>query len=382
MRTVVFYPFPVNGIHGGTLRLRTVWTGAALLGPVVVLWWDGVDGQWRLLDGDIFAEGKPRVHSAAGVSALGQIKRRVFPSTLFESGRAAAASIPAKADELEIDSSDSVVLATSYLGPAVSALRARGASVIMDVHDLVWRAHRMDAIGAAPMVWGARAGYAATVRVREQRHFSHATALMACGWHEAEMLGRRYSVNWSPVGLDVPEVVAPRPGGDEVRVGLIGNFFHSATVDSARRLVQGGLGRDPGVRLVFGGIGSHQQGFDSERVDVLGPLESVDEFYSTVDCVVVPVANGTGMKCKLAEAVLAGRAVITTPAGACGYPPRLSKLFTVAPDPAAIPASDLKDAIRGGEATAGEARVRFADEIGLAAAGRRVAQSLEILNPS
>jgi hypothetical protein len=42
-----------------------------------------------------------------------------------------------------------------------------------------------------------------------------------------------------------------------------------------------------------------------------------------------PVTNGTGMKCKLGEAALAGKAVITTRLGAIGYPPELRKGFVV-----------------------------------------------------
>jgi hypothetical protein len=51
------------------------------------------------------------------------------------------------------------------------------------------------------------------------------------------------------------------------------------------------------------------------------------------------------MKCKLAEGALAGKAVITTPQGAAGYPPSLSKYFTVV-QPSELTPEIARSAIR------------------------------------
>jgi hypothetical protein len=44
---------------------------------------------------------------------------------------------------------------------------------------------------------------------------------------------------------------------------------------------------------------------------------------------VAPVAGGSGVKCKLGEAILAGRPVITTELGAAGFPPELRERFDI-----------------------------------------------------
>ena len=74
------------------------------------------------------------------------------------------------------------------------------------------------------------------------------------------------------------------------------------------------------------------------------------------------------MKCKLAEGVLAGKAVITTPDGASGYPPRLRREFCVYRDSAG-PTGSAIAAIAAGH-TPGRAAKLFEGEVGLRAAAR------------
>ena len=126
------------------------------------------------------------------------------------------------------------------------------------------------------------------------------------------------------------DAVDPRPVGDgPLRVGLLGNFAHQSTRASAGLLLGSGLAADPGATIVLAGLGS-----DAVRwppgVEVLGSIDRAERFYAEVDCVVAPIVGGSGMKVKLAEAVLAGRPVVTTSLGADGYPASVSRRFTLA----------------------------------------------------
>lgn len=160
-----------------------------------------------------------------------------------------------------------------------------------------------------------------------------------------------------------------------MRLGLIGNFAHSPTSDAARRLLDSGFAQaGNGVKLVFGGLGSEAWRARA-AVDVLGPVRSVDEFYQRINVVLVPVVNGSGMKCKLAEGVLAGKAVITTPAGASGYPPHLRRAFHVFADPLALSPSVIA-AIAASHDPARD-RALFAAEVGLEAAVANYREALE-----
>jgi hypothetical protein len=97
------------------------------------------------------------------------------------------------------------------------------------------------------------------------------------------------------------------------------------------------------------------------RVDAIGPVGRVEDFYADVDCVVAPVDGGSGMKCKLAEAALSGRPVITTELGARGYPPPIRRHFTLR-EPAGIDAAAIDRAISSFDA--GAARTEIEREMG------------------
>jgi hypothetical protein len=52
------------------------------------------------------------------------------------------------------------------------------------------------------------------------------------------------------------------------------------------------------------------------------------------------------MKTKIAEAILAGKAVVTTPAGAAGYPPALRAAFSLITEPGGLTVSLVETAVR------------------------------------
>ncbi|MGD0191527.1 MAG: glycosyltransferase [Rhizomicrobium sp.] len=58
----------------------------------------------------------------------------------------------------------------------------------------------------------------------------------------------------------------------------------------------------------------------SDNVKLLGHVFSVDDYYSSIDVVVAPMAFSTGMKIKVGEALSFGRAVVSTQNGFDGFP--------------------------------------------------------------
>lgn len=344
-RTVHLYPFPPWGWYGGSLRLRTAIQGSAQDSEPVVYWWNSAAASWT---GPlpITAIGSADSAGVEEQGGLGRAKRWVFPSTLLESGRRAARAVGSVLDTEDVTEADRVVLHTSYLSGAISTVRGRSGEVFVDVHDLVWRAQRMDADNGGAATWLPRACYTGWVRSRETRLLGQASGLLVCGWRDAELLAATNRVAWTPVGMDRPRVDSPS-SQLPLRVGFLGNFRHSATMDAGRRLADSQLARSPDIELVLGGLGSDEQRYAlGPGPTLLGPVAAIEDFYRRVDVVVAPVANGSGMKCKLAESALAGRLVVTTPAGASGYPPDLRRRFIVTPEPAALSPADLVAAQR------------------------------------
>lgn len=79
---------------------------------------------------------------------------------------------------------------------------------------------------------------------------------------------------------------------------------------------------DNRFKMVFAGtICHHLEKLDlPEWVITVGYLEDLSPLYGLADIVVLPVTVGSGTKLKTVEAMAAGKAIITTPAGAIGLP--------------------------------------------------------------
>jgi hypothetical protein len=333
-----------------------------------LLAFDPAGGEWHdaRTTGDLFAvaaqtERGPRSSRAQAA------KRAVFPATLWESGRRPMRALASGAhsggpwDGL-------VVLHTTYLAPLAPWLQARGARVLLHVYDLVWRAHELDAQRARGPLRAIRSAYATTVRPREERAVAAADAVVVAGWDDWLALRSRVpAARWVAPGVPAPAPAPPNGRSSELRVGLLGNFHHGPTLESARTLLSSPLAREAGARVVLAGLGSDSGAAAGRpQVDALGPVASVEEFYERVDCVIVPVESGAGIKVKLAEAALAGMPVVTTTLGAAGYPPELRERLLIEDDPARLTVARCRELVAGFDRAG--TRAAFAGIVGFDAA--------------
>jgi hypothetical protein len=369
------YPFNPWGLHGGTLRLRTAVEASLLSGTATLSWWDHSRLRWR---SDVSVESigapDPEPITESRNSAATELKRRIFPFALWESGRKPRSRI---ADVLNEQPEATLVLHTTFLAPLAAELRQSGRRVVVDVHDAIFRGHLDNAEGAPGAIRAVRRTYAGTVRYRECRALVPAHQLAVAGWDDMRLLASLglNRMTWTPTGLEAQLSAMPESG--QLCIGLLGNFHHSATTGAASELIASPLGRDTAVQIIFAGIGSEHYEM-SAGVRLLGPVTTVDEFYDQVHATVVPVMNGTGMKCKLGEAALAGKAVITTRLGATGYPPELHRAFVVVDDANSLDKRVVTDAI---ERLSPEAiRAKFEPVVGREAAARTYADVLETVS--
>lgn len=353
------------------MRLRTGVDGSLLNGTVTISWWDRAGARWQTgLPADLVGSADPSWPTPSSPSTTDRIKRSVFPFTLWEAGRKPVAAL---SDGAAIEPGCTVILHTSLLAPLAEGLRSSGHHVVIDVHDAMFRGHMDDGDAASFLLAAARHSYARTVRRRECSALGSADALAVAGWDDSQLLQSRGLGNssWVPTGLDALE--STMPNGDVLRVGLLGNFNHGPTARAALELVSSPLNADPGVEIVLAGMGSDQ--FETPAgVVSLGLVSSVREFYDRVHATVVPVMNGTGMKCKLAEAALAGKTVITTRLGAVGYPPALRSGFVTVDQTTSLTSSVVRKAIEN--STPAATRSAFEMVVGRAAAARTYADVL------
>lgn len=318
-RFVHFFPFRPDREQGGTLMLRTAVQATESLGDTTVAWFDAAAQRWR-------ADAPEATPIADGPAATGGLKRRIFPHTLFESGRHAVAALVGQWAE-HVGPDTVPLLHTSYLAPAIGDLPD---APVVAVYDLVWRGHEIDAEAARLPLSAVRGAYAARVRRREEAALRRARGLVVAGWDDhrrLEHLGRPSC--WVPPGI-ATEPVAPRRPDGRLRIGFLGNFAHQPTLDSANALLASPAARDPEVDVVLGGWESDRHPALREAgATILGPVATPADFWREVDAAVIPVFSGTGIKVKIEEALLAGRRVVTTPLGAAGFSPETRQAMVV-----------------------------------------------------
>jgi hypothetical protein len=316
-----FYPYRVDQSEGGTLRLETARRATELLGPTEVQCFDRTRGEWE----PIASVRHDRTDGAASASQLSRVKRIVFPHTLFESGRHPVHALAPKLQSL--DQATIPVLHTSYLAPALTRLPRRRA--VVDVYDLVWYAHHLEARRRSPHT-PIRAAYAASVKVRENRVLSRALCLPVAGWADWKQLSPLGPPTaWCPTGLRAGHVVREE-SGTHLRIGFLGNFAHQATVDSALALLRSPAASCEAVEVILGGWQSNTRNeLRGRGARLVGPVKRPEDFWRDIDVAVIPVDSGSGIKCKIAEAMLAGRGVVTTPLGAAGFDEVVREKLTV-----------------------------------------------------
>jgi hypothetical protein len=322
MRWIHFYPFPPVGDHGGTLRLRMAQLASAQLGEQSTFWFDAAKGGWR--------------DDAAQTSDVGEItqpglKRRVFPSTLYESGRSAIKAFLDADWSASVPSQANVVLHTTYLAPLLLGPRpAWMERAVIDVYDLVWRAHSIDSRLSSGPTGLARRLYSRSVRRREMRAIAGADAAAVAGYEDWSYVRGSSALNaWCPTGL-ISQPRRTAASNEPPVIGFLGNFAHQPTIDSARLLLTCPAAATGDVKIMLAGWESGRFASEfSDRAEILGPVESPADLWHRVDCAVIPVQTGAGMKCKISEALLAGCPVITTALGAEGFPPEVRRMMHV-----------------------------------------------------
>lgn len=320
-RYVHYYPYGVDRSEGGTLRLETSRRATELLGPTEVHYFDSTLGVWQAMQ----TRRRHGCDIAASAGRLSRAKRAVFPHTLFESCRRAVHALVPRLEAL--DRATVPVLHTSYLAPAL--IRLPQGRAIVDLYDLLWYAHQLEARRPSPYV-PIRAAYAAAVRARENRLLSRALCLAVAGWTDwSRVRSLGPPAGWCPTGLRAGPV-ALNGVSDRLRVGFLGNFAHQATIDSALALLRSPVASCESAEVVLGGWQSSTRSeLRGCRARVLGPVAKAEAFWANVDVAVIPVDSGTGIKCKIAEAMLAGRGVVTTPLGAAGFDEVVRENLTV-----------------------------------------------------
>lgn len=114
------------------------------------------------------------------------------------------------------------------------------------------------------------------------------------------------------------------------RIGFIGNFSYHPNAMSLRKFFNqyGEKIQSSGLEVVIAGFGSEVVRGWNVPATVVGPVESLSDFYHSIDAAIVPIDHGGGIKAKAIEAMAHGVPVFGTRHVRSGFDPRWASYIT------------------------------------------------------
>ncbi|RME67450.1 MAG: glycosyltransferase [Verrucomicrobia bacterium] len=238
---------------------------------------------------------------------------------------------------------DAIVMEELVFGRYLDTLRAAGAAVVYDAHNVEGVLH--ETIGADSH-WAAGGRVSAALKrwllrgrmKREERRVVRGVdAVWCCSALDAEGMRSHYGPLSVPLEV-VPNAIdvrryreLPPPDGaawtrDEMTLLFVGSYAYPPNEAAALRLIQGvlpalrAMGRRARVRLVGRGVTGRMReaAATDDAVDLVGSVDSVLPVLAEPCVVVLPITAGGGTRLKVLEAFAAGRPVVSTGKGAEG----------------------------------------------------------------
>ncbi len=178
---------------------------------------------------------------------------------------------------------------------------------ILDTHDLFGERHREAlAVGIEPL-------WFFTSNSEEDRAFSRADLVLGIQNKESETIRARTSARVKTVGhLMAPAFLF----GEYQEIGSIADFGYIGSANQwnirSIKMLDAAMGDGRNFQLLLaGGISTAPIVLKSHPIRV-GRVDNLGLFYRNVDCIINPMAGGTGLKIKTIEAMAYGRPVIGT----------------------------------------------------------------------
>lgn len=150
---------------------------------------------------------------------------------------------------------------------------------------------------------------------------------------------------WIPTPINATTSTRKVPSAGKTRVGFIGNFAYPPNVMSLRSFFAEFNYNilDRQVEVVVAGFGSEIVKQWKVPATVIGHVESLSDFYSSIDAAIVPIDHGGGIKAKAVEAMAHGVPIFGTSHVSSGFAPEwapyISRIENLFVDPIIFPSS-------------------------------------------
>lgn len=133
----------------------------------------------------------------------------------------------------------------------------------------------------------------------------------------SELYGRLTN-SYLPISLNINVGSSKCDSGN--KIGFLGSAFY-ANIEAAKIISNEIAPKLQNHKFLIAGRGfeKYKQLLERDNVEVLGELESVDQFYNSVSTILAPILTGGGMKVKIAEAFAYNKRVIASQFCLIGY---------------------------------------------------------------
>lgn len=312
--------------HGGTIRTRSILNGLSELGHNVTCIFPGTKNEAKY-------EGHVKTISVATVPLgekawpawLKNIKRKYIPIPTSIGGYSNAL-----ANAIEREGHHSDVFIVSTLWNIAYWRYVPQAKLWVDHSDLLSAFALTEASIRRGLSRISSIIQAEILKYREIRVTNDAVVSTAAGMSDYYRL-KTYTENnvfWLPTPLSIPSdgnknihKYMPPKALNNITVGMLGNFHFGPNRDAYNVLVDKWVEsiKKLGWNIIVGGHDS--ENLDRvDGVDLLGRLDSLDDFYSNINFTVAPIRIGGGMKVKVLESLAYGRPVIGSHFAFEGFP--------------------------------------------------------------
>jgi glycosyltransferase involved in cell wall biosynthesis len=182
------------------------------------------------------------------------------------------------------------------------------------------------------------------IRRAEMAWTKSAAAISTAGYGDRAYLSSLTDkpVEWLPTAV-APVDIPRGPAGGRT-AGFLANFAFWPNQDAFILLRDQWAPalREIGWDTVVAGIGSEHLDGDG-RVEILGQIDDLGDYYSRIDVALAPIRLGGGIKVKVIEALMYQRPVLATAYALEGFPPDLAAAIPVVADRAPAFAEILND---------------------------------------
>ena len=166
-------------------------------------------------------------------------------------------------------------------------------------------------------------GLLAANYVAEREAVRHSDAIVCLSARDGEGLHRLYGRGAdyiSPLALDDALPASPRASAADSYLLFVGGAFY-ANLAGIRWFAREVAPQSPlPIAIVGRGMEILRQEFGgSANIRIIGQVDNLAQWYRGACCVVAPVFDGSGMKTKIAEALMFGKRVIGTAEAFSGY---------------------------------------------------------------